>query len=168
MRINHPLLSLTHIFILLIFLGFGIFFMSIAWSSTLNYSISKTILLYPEKFLPIGIICIFLSIIFSIAFYAMHKNRYLQVKMKQHSFFIDTCLIKSHIKKYWNDSFPDRDIETDVVICKNQEIEIIVYFQRLEEEAISGLLEKFQKDISKLLSYHFDYKKDFIFTLSYI
>ncbi|MBT3394414.1 MAG: hypothetical protein HN411_04810 [Waddliaceae bacterium] len=80
---------------------------------------------------------------------------------------VENSVISGYIEDYWNNTFPEYSITTEVIINRKG-IEIIATFKTQPTEDEEELLATIEQGLTKILGDNFGYTKPFIFTIRFL
>ncbi|MFS8563835.1 MAG: hypothetical protein LVR00_05775 [Rhabdochlamydiaceae bacterium] len=117
-------------------------------------------------FLILGSGLLGLGIILLIGFYFMNRHSYYQLEMRhhKHTAAADVALLRSLIAIYWKQSFPEKNLSSDIVI-HGKKIEVIVEVPPMGLDEQERLIENAEKEIGELLEKQVGYQREFLFTV---
>lgn len=156
----------VHYLLIFLFLCVGLFFISLPIAPHLRYLIYKNLLYNPEMFFSIGLSILCVTFLLLVGFYMFHRRRFLRIKMKADPIEVDQAIIIGYLQSYWKDNYPEKQVQTDVMISKTQKLEITAYIEPLTSSEQEAFLSRVEKEVGALLLDLFKYQKDFYFTLS--
>ena len=119
----------------------------------------------PGFFSLIGYFTLAFGVLLFIAFYAVNRGQYYQVKMKGQKLSVDIDLIQNYATIYWKNLFPEHSIETEVLLHSDQKIELIAQMPEISFQKQQKLLKDIEKELGILLAEKLGYEQDFFVTL---
>lgn len=111
----------------------------------------------------LGYFSLGLGLLLFIAFYAVNRGQYYQVGMHV-PIQVDARLLQAYAVRYMQSLFPDEEVPVEVVVHGHQNVELIVEMPDSAPSEHTLLLQKIECELGTLLSKHFGYKKEFLFT----
>lgn len=156
-------LSALHLIIVMLIFSIGSFFVILYFYPAIFFSFINLIINNPEVVLKAGFFTLVLAFILFIVFYMINKAQYVKFTMERNKFLVNSNLIKDYIEKYLQASYPTKKNKLEVCVHSKDKLEIIASVDSLDYQ--KEFLLDIEKKIGKLLSEHFNYRDDFIFTL---
>jgi hypothetical protein len=165
MRTGNLLFSAVQLFVVVIILGLGAFLIGLAKAPHVKLLITELINSSSPLFSLLGYSMLLIGTILLFGFYAMNRGQYYKVKMKCNHAEVDVSIIQDYIEKYWKDILPEQEAYLDVILHRDQKLEIIARMSNYSFEQHKMLLEKIERDLGTLLSKNLGYNKEFLFTV---
>lgn len=88
------------------------------------------------------------------------KHHYFYVRRGKRLVALDEKLVDHYLKTFWQERFPNLDIESQASIHK-QQLQILVHFPPLPQEQQKQILTQVQNDLDELLTYYLGYHEPF-------
>lgn len=158
----HFLISAAQFLFVLGLVILGGFLLFAAHSPSLQAEIAKWT---PQLLNYAGFGCLIVGIGLLFGFYALNQGSTYQLQIGAHVAQIEEAIIQEYVKKFWAEELPTRTISCDVVIHRDQKIEIIAEMPAMSTEQHIELSEKVEQKLAKLLKRKLGYKRDFLFTV---
>lgn len=143
----------------------SIIFFSISLSEQAYKLVMEEFFLNPQNFIVLGVIFSGISFLLYLGFYNKHKGSYLTLKMNPHPISVKGELLEKYLYQFYQSSFPQADVKTEIEILDNQTIKIIAITKNMQKDETIQFLTEVEKKIPFLLKELFFYEKPFIFTL---
>jgi hypothetical protein len=163
MRIENLLFSAVQFFLVLVLACTGLFFIALPWAPQVRFTCAAFLAQRDDLFMPLGGLILGVAVILGVGFYFMQRKAYFQVRMSP-AIHVEKALIKTLLESYWKECYPDEKLKTDVVLHKDQRIELIAELPNLRTADPEKLLGNVQLEVGKLMLHQLGYKRDFIFT----
>lgn len=163
MRIENLLFSAVQFFLVLVLACSGLFFIALPWAPHVRFTCATFLAERDDFFIPLGGLLLGIALILGIGFYFMQRKVYFQVRMSP-AIHVEKALLRTLLEVYWNDRYPDEKLKTDVVLHKDQRIELIAELPQMKSAEPEKLLVEVELEIGKLMLQQLGYKRDFIFT----
>jgi hypothetical protein len=164
MRTGKVLASGLQLLVAIKLLILGALSIAVAVFPSLRATVTYYIGQYPNAMLLVGYFIFALGLLLFLAFYAMNRGQYYQVGFRI-PIEVDTKIIQTYTEEYWKKLFPEEDLHVEVVIHKNQTIEVIAEMPGLTFEEQKKMLECTEKELGSLLARHIGYQKELLFTV---
>lgn len=161
MRIGNALFSAIQFLITVGVLLGGLFFLILPRCPHVQVKLARFFLERGDFFLFMGMVLLGLGIALCLSFYALNRRSYYQIEMKKGT-IVYPLLIQKILETYWEKSFPKMDLTTNIIVHKDQVLEIVVRSSLFLEVAD---LEKIESEVGALLMVQLGYKKDFLLTV---
>ncbi|MBI3236481.1 MAG: hypothetical protein HYZ48_02055 [Chlamydiales bacterium] len=164
MRKTHFLFSAVQfVFILFLFLLGGV---CIGIDSLESVRHSLALALFNDRISWQGIGCsiLLVAILMALGFYRIYRGVYLQIRMQRGVVFIDLSIVKEVVKKYFQKTSSDQEIE--VILRTGNQIEIVVS----ADEEIESSLEKtsiIEGELGAILTSHFGPEHRWVVTFAF-
>lgn len=164
---RNPLLSTVQFLMVCVVFTIGLFFTALPLAPAIRFELASFLMNRAELFLPLGLIMIAVGVMLAMGLYWLDQKSYFQVSMKGASdpVTVEKELIQSGLNSYWKGVFPEETLQTDVVIHKDNKIELIAELPPLAEELQKKTLDKIEKEIGLLLERQLGYRREFLLTL---
>ncbi len=163
---NH-LLSAIQFLMVCAVLAVGIFFTALPLAPAIRFELASFLMNRPELFLSLGLILIAVGVALAMGLYWLDRKSYFQVSMKGASdpVTVEKELIRSGLASYWKGVFPEEALQTDVIIHRDNKLELVAEIPLLGEEGQKKVLEKMEKEIGLLLERQLGYRREFLLTV---
>lgn len=162
---NNTIVSLIHVFIVFIILGFGGVFVILPWTPNICSTIAEVLLYRSEVFLWVGISFLVIGFLFLCHFLVIHSFNYLRIHTKPFFCDIKPIVIEKAIKAYFKENKYKTVVDIQVFALKNKKLEIGVDISSVKPEKVEDFSKRIKNDISNVLLKNFCYEKEFILTL---
>ena len=106
-------------------MGLGLLFISIDRQPHIAHFLAEKLLSNTEPFYLIGVISIVLSILTLIGVYQIQKGKFLKLKVKPFSAYVDPVIIQHYVCEYVKEVFPEESIGVEVVVVRKHKLELI-------------------------------------------
>lgn len=161
------LFSAVEFLIVVVVLASGGFLMALPWAPVVRFKLAAFFAEQETFFLLLGSIVVLMGLVLLFGFYWMNRKRFFQVVMKapEKRIEVEEELVLTSLSIYWKRLFPEEELMTDVLIHRDQKIELIAEIPKLEEETQKVLLEKVEKEIGALLARQLGYEREFFLTV---
>jgi len=163
MRIENLLFSAVQFFLVLVVTCTGIFFIALPWAPQVRFTCAAFIAKRDDLFMPLGGLLLGVAVILGVGFYFMQRKAYFQVRMSP-AIHVEKALLRTLLDAYWKERYPQEKLKTDVVLHRDQRIELIAELPNLKSADPEKLLADVQLEVGKLMLHQLGYKRDFIFT----
>ena len=163
MRIENLLFSAVQFFLVLVVTCTGLFFIALPWAPHVRFTCAAFLAKGDGLFIPLGILLLAIALILGIGFYFIQRRAYFQVRMSP-AVHVEKALLRTLLETYWKGRYPDEKLKTDVVLHKDQRIEMIAELPNLKPAEPQQLLSEVELEIGQLMLQQLGYKRDFIFT----
>jgi hypothetical protein len=140
----------------------GGFLLALPYAPQVRIKLAHLLAERTDLFLPVGLMILGFGLVLLVGFFAMTRRRYFQFIVKGQPVVIETALLNELAGSVWKKYFPDDDLFTDIVIRRNQDIELIAEASLIEDPV---LLENLEKDLTELLHRQIGYEKDLTVTV---
>jgi hypothetical protein len=157
-NLRQAFLSLLHLFVVFAFFSLGAFFIALPHFPELNYELVDLLTHRIEECTQIGGAISILSLLIFLSFYALHKGRYLVIKM---GVKVDLHLIRHAIEDLFARQFSKKLILRDLEMGSKNLLQIHVSLNALEEKQREELFCHAEKGLFALLRDRFGYAKPF-------
>jgi hypothetical protein len=164
MRKNSLFFSLLDLCITAGLISAGTFLIALSLVPRVEMVVSSFFSDHPELPLLFGIIMLSLGIFLFIAFYARNRGQYYTVNMSPHEVTIDTSIIRTYAEIYWQTHFPGDKTQIEVLLHKNQKIELIAEMPNVPFESQRLFLERAERELGVILAEKFSYQRAFLVT----
>lgn len=138
-------------------LGLGAAFFALHFLHGARLEMANWILENSDRFLLLGFLVMGIAAFLALCLFVMQRKKFLRIRMEKGIISVDEALIKSRIRAFWKEAFPEKPAPSDVYIAQ-QKIEVITEGQ-LED------LEEIEARLGALLSTEFGYEKPFFVTM---
>lgn len=165
MNFKHAFFSAVHFFIVVFLFGAGIFFLGIPKAPKLRDFFVRLFSQEYELFTLIGASTLFLALILTLGFYAMHRGQFYKLKMTKHDAAINVSLIRNYVEKYWEMEFPKEKCTVEVFLTLKQEIHITAEMPHIPLKAQRKFLQKAEEELGEIFAKNLGYKQPFYFTV---
>lgn len=98
--------------------------------------------------------------------YLTHKGTFYSVEMGLKKYCIDEAVVKHYLDNYWQTTFPNQLVDTQILIRHNQ-IEIQVHLPHVPQQEQQDFLKHTEAQISDLLQKFIGYHSPFLLTVSF-
>lgn len=159
---SHVLFSAIHLFLVLLILGLGAFFLALPFAPHVRLFVLQFFTESASPFAGIGCALLILGGVLFIGFYALNRGQYYQVNMRAE---VHQSLIRDYARSYWKELFPQEHLQPNVVIYPNQRIELITELPKLGFEEQEAVLHRIEKEFGAILAKNLGYGKDFLLTV---
>ena len=163
MRIENLLFSAVQFFLVLVVSCMGLFFIALPWAPKVRFTCANFIAERDDLFIPLGALLLGIGLILGIGFYFMQRKAYFQVRMSP-AIHVEKALLRTLLAAYWKDRYPDEKLKTDVILHRDQRIELIAELPSLKSADPEKLLMEVQLEVGKLMLHQLGYKRNFLFT----
>jgi hypothetical protein len=166
MRTGNLLFSAVQlIFVVALFLLGGLF-LGLSHVPQFRDRIAQFFLSDSESLMSIGYAILGVATLLFSGFYAMHRGSYFQVEMGSSRLDVDPSVIQNYVQSYWNDIFPEQQLETQILLRRNKKIEILAEMPPMADEELTELLTQIETELSCLLEHILGYRSDFLITVT--
>lgn len=163
MRKENLLFSAVQFFLVLTVACMGIFFIALPFAPQVRFTCASFIAERDDLFMPLGGLLLGIAIILGVGFYFMQRKAYFQVRMSP-AIHVEKALLRTLLDVYWKERYPEEKLKTDVVLHRDERIELIAELPALKSADSEKLLADVQLEVGKLMLQQLGYKRDFIFT----
>lgn len=163
MRKENLLFSAVQFFLVLVVGCTGLFFIALPWAPHVRFTCAAFLAERDDLFMPLGGFILGIAVILGVGFYFMQRKAYFQVRMSP-AIHVEKALLKTLLEAYWKERYPDDKLKTDVVLHRDQRIELVAELPSLKSAEPEKLLADVQLEVGKLMLQQLGYKRDFIFT----
>lgn len=143
----------------------GIFFIGLGYASHLRILIAHFIAESSLPFSMVGLLILGGGILLLLGFYAMNRGVYFSVSMGKRGALVDPTLIRGYLDLFWKEKFPGLDLGVDVLVSKEQKLEIFVEMPTFPKGDVEGFLAEVEGELSLLLQSKIGYKNPFQLSL---
>jgi hypothetical protein len=161
MKAGNLLFSAVQFFFAVGIILLGGFFIGLQDAAHLRSVLARFLTSEGVPFSLIGFAILGLGIALLAGFFMMHRGQYYTVRMKGGSCEIDPAVIRSYLSDYWKKKFPKENLSVEVLVAKDQKLELFVELPLISPEMHQAILEKAEGDLSALLQKHIGYRKPF-------
>ena len=164
MKPSALLLSAFHFLLTSFFMMLGVFFIGLGKTPHMKDSFIQFFKVHPDLLSLIGIGILFFGAILFVVFFHLYKKVFYQLEMKSGSIQIDPSIIASYAVEQIHSVTKKRPISCEVVIGKDQKLEIITRFAKdatIDQENFF----KIEQALANVLSKKLNYQSSFLFTL---
>lgn len=167
MSMRNPLVSAIQFLMVMALLVVGLFFIALPSAPALRFELAAFLMNREGLFLPLGLMIIAVSVALLVGIYWLDHKSYFQVSLKGASDLVsvDKELIRTNFVTYWKRLFPEEALEVDVVIHKDDQIELVAEIPSLDEESQQKTFVRVEKEMGLLLEKQLGYRKEFLLTL---
>lgn len=166
MRTGHLLFSAVHLFMVLLILAFGVFFLVLQGSSVMRLRLEELLVGQGAFFTNIGVALLIIGGLLLFGLYQLNRQHYLTLKMSGSKVLIDEAIVRDYLRQYWKETFPHQEISSEVVMHLPQKLEIIVDLPQMKEEEKEHLLSRMENELGVLLARKLGYEKEFFLTIN--
>ena len=159
MRSSTFLFSAVQFLITVAVLLGALFFLFLPSAPHVQVKLSSFFLERSDLFMVIGSTLLVLGVVLLLSFYAINRHSYYQIEM---DVAVQPLVIQKILETYWKNSFPKQHLITEILVHKDQKIEIVIKSSTFE---IEQELEKIERDIGALLLSRLGYKQKFLLTV---
>ncbi len=131
MRIENLLFSAVQFFLVLVVSCMGLFFIALPWAPKVRFTCADFIAERDDLFIPLGALLLGVGLILGIGFYFMQRKAYFQVRMSP-AIHVEKALLRTLLEAYWKDRYPEEKLKTDVILHRDQRIELIAELPSLK------------------------------------
>jgi hypothetical protein len=163
MRIENLLFSAVQFFLVVVVACTGLFFIALPWAPHVRFTCAAFLMERDDFFIPLGGLLLGIALVLGIGFHFLQKKAYFQVKMGP-AVHVERALLRTLLEAYWKERYPDHKLKTDVILHKDQRIELVAELPSLKSAEPEKLLADVELEIGKLMLQQLGYKQDFIFT----
>lgn len=163
MKNSYLYISFVHLFICLVCLLAGVFFISMHYVDGLQCYVSNFLISNPYILLKLGIVFSVCSFFLFFMMLSLYKKSYLMIKMN-HSHQIKADLIKDYLNLSWGKICPDTFLFVDDCFIKKNKIHLITT-NKQNEIPKKSLLE-IEQILKQNLQEKFGYVDEFYLTIS--
>jgi hypothetical protein len=163
MRIENLLFSAVQFFLVLVVACAGLFFIALPWAPHVRFTCAAFLAQRDDLFIPLGILLLGISLILGIGFYFMQRKAYFQVRMSP-AVHVEKALLQALLETYWRGRYSDDKLKTEVILHRDQRIEMIAELPSLKSSDPEQLLAEVELEVGQLILQQLGYKRDFIFT----
>lgn len=144
----------------------GGLFLCLPFAPHVRFKLASLFSARDDLFLVLGSGLLGLGVILLIGFYFMNRHSYYQIELKhnKHAAAADVEILRKLIAIYWKQSFPEKNLSSDVVV-HGKKIEVIVEVPPMSLDEQEELIEKVEKEIGELLEKQVGYEREFLFTV---
>ncbi len=154
MRTGHLLFSAVQFMFVVLLLLVGGMFIGLDYAPHLRSSISNFFANHGSGFLFIGLTLLCCGVLLLIGFYSMNRGAYFTLTMQAK---VDPKIFESYIQHYWDELFPQAKLATHIILHPSQQLEIFAEIPPLQEDEQEAILEKINRDLSRILSQRLGY-----------
>lgn len=166
MRSGHLLFSAVQFLFTLLIVLIGGFFVGLHYAPHLRLCIANIFIEYSNSFASIGLSILSCGILLLVGFFAMNRGVYFRFLIpSQQNAVIEAALFRTCIKKYFTSQFPESNLSIDVILHRDQKIEISLEMPLKQIEDHDLFLQTTEKDLRLLLSKTLGYRNDFLLTI---
>ncbi len=163
MRKENLLFSAVQFFLVVALACMGFFFIALPWAPHVRFTCAAFLVQRDDLFMPLGSLILGVATILGVGFYFMQRKAYFQVRMSP-AVHVERALLKTLLEAYWKERYPEEKLKTDVVLHRDQRLELIAELPNLKSADPEKLLREVQLEVGKLMLHQLGYKRDFIFT----
>lgn len=165
MRTSNVLFSAVHLIVSLFVVSVGVFLMALSYAPNFQELIHRIMSENRLFFFYMGGGVSAMGVILLIGFYCMHRKSYYTLLMTPNKVFIEENILKEYVKEYWKNIFPGAVDDLEVVVSRDQKIEIITRCPSKREEG-KELFERIENELGVLLARKLGYDKEFTLTIT--
>ena len=166
MRTSSVLLSAFHFILSTFLVMVGILFLGIGKISHIKLSLWRFLEANPDVFSILGISLMALGVVLFMVMFTVYRKVFYQVKMNSNEIQIDPEIIESYVKHCMKEILPGISPHCEVIIGKNQKIEIFTRLGLKSIEEHEKTLAQLEKRISDLLKKKMGYRDEFLLTVT--
>ena len=166
MRTSSVLLSAFHFILSTFLVMVGILFLGIGKIPHVKIALWRFLDSNPDIFSIVGLSLIGLGAVLFMVMFTVYRTVFYQVKMNSSEIQIDPEIIKSYVKHCMKEILPGIIPNCEVIIGKNQKIEIFTRLGLKSVEEHENALAQLEKRISDLLKEKMGYKDEFFLTVT--
>jgi hypothetical protein len=163
MRKENLLFSAVQFFLVLALACTGLFFIALPWAPQVRFTCAAFLAQREDLFMPLGGLILGVAAILGVGFYFMQRKAYFQIRMSP-AVHVERALLKTLLEAYWKERYPEEKLKTDVVVHRDQKLELVAELPHLKSADPEKLLMDVQLEVGKLMLHQLGYKRDFIFT----
>jgi hypothetical protein len=163
MRFENLFFSAVQFFLVLVVTCAGLFFIALPWAPQVRFTCAAFLAQRDDLFIPLGILLLGIALILGIGFYFIQRRAYFQVRMSP-AVHVEKALLQTLLGVYWKGRYPDEKLKTDVVLHRDQSIEMIAELPNLPSSDPEKLLTEVELEVGRLILQQLGYKRSFIFT----
>ncbi len=153
----HTLLKLAQA---VFFLAFGAIAALIPWSTRLQELVVQFVRDHYVAVSLAGLGFLALGVVLSMHWRRGTKRHYHYIRSGARSVAIDEQLVDSYLKSYWQDCFPELDIESQASLL-NHQLQILVHFPPVSKAEQKQILTRVQNELEELLTQSIGYHEPF-------
>ncbi len=161
MRTGHLLFSAVQFLFVVAILCIGGCLIALPWAPHFRFKMAEFFFNRSDLFLPLGSILLGVGLILAVGFYFIYRRQYYQVKLST----VEMALLRSMVGVYWKKIFPDENLAADLIVGKDQKLELVMEVPSLLADEHEKLLEKVEKEVGSLLASQLGYKAEFLITI---
>ena len=166
MRTSSVLLSAFHFILASLLLMAGILSLGLGKVPHMKLALWRFLDSNPDVFSLIGTALIVVGSVLFVSMFAIYKKVFYQVKMNASIASVDPLLIESYVKACWKEILPGPVPYCEVLIRKDQKIEILTKLSLTTMEEHEKVLSQMEKKLCELLKQKLGYKDEFFLTAS--
>ncbi len=166
MRTGNYLFSLVHLFVVLLMISMGLFFVFLPTSPEFRFVLARLLSESSAVFPKIGFSLVGFGVLLLFGFYILNKKSYIKYKLSCHKTVIEEAVIEEYVKKYFKEIFPKQDVVSEIVIKGPKSLEVVACFPEMQEKEKENLLQRVQNELGVLLARKLGYEKEFFLTLN--
>jgi hypothetical protein len=144
----------------------GMFFIGLDKVPHVKHALGHFLDAHPAIFSLLGLGSISSGIVLFVVMFHLYKKIFYQVKMEPSSVIIDPVLIQGYVESCLKQIVPDTSIRCEVIITKDQLIEIMTKLPSLSLQEHEKILNTAKVKIAALFKEKLGYNKEFFFTVS--
>jgi hypothetical protein len=163
MRFENLFFSAVQFFLVLVVTCTGLFFIALPWAPHVRFTCAAFLAQRDDLFIPLGILLLGIALILGIGFYFIQRRAYFQVRMSP-AVHVEKALLQTLLEAYWKGRYPDEKLKTDVILHRDQSIEMIAELPNLPPSDPEKLLTEVELEVGRLILQQLGYKRSFIFT----
>jgi hypothetical protein len=161
MKAGDLLFSAVQFLFAVLIILLGGFFIGLQNVDHLRLSIARFFSSEGTHFALIGFCVLGLGIALLSGFFMMHRGLYYRVRMKGGDCEIDPAVIRGYLGDYWKKRFPEENLSVEVLVSRDQKLELFVELPLIPLETHQAILEKAEADLGSLLQKKIGYRKTF-------
>lgn len=166
MRTSSVLLSAFHFIMASLLLMAGILSLGIGKVPHMKLMFWKFLESNPSLFSVLGTSLIAVGSLLFVILFTIYKRVFYQVKMNSQDIQVNPRLIEAYVKGCIQEVFPERPSYCEVVVRKDQTLEILTKLASCSIEEHEKALSLLEKKIGDLLKQKVGYEKEFFLTVS--
>ncbi|MBB63850.1 MAG: hypothetical protein CMO81_02180 [Waddliaceae bacterium] len=167
MRFNTPFLSAICMIFILMLLSVGLLCVVMPWAPDFRASVSEFLLAQTTIIFLFGIGFIATALVLLISISLLSPSHILTIKMGKKSVAVDHAIVDQYIQNYWEQVLPQQAVFHQVLFRKNNIVEIVANLPSIPTESQGPLLDRIERDLSKLFEETLGYRKEFLFSVNF-
>ncbi len=164
--LHHFFRNLINLSQAILFLILGAIGVIIPWSARLQEVATQFIQDRRIAVFIAGLGFLAIGVVLLISWRQLYKRHYYYVRSGKRSVAIDEKLVDGYLRTYWQDRFPELDIESQASLW-NQQLQILVHFPPVPKPEQKQILTQVQNEVDELLTYYLGYHEPFRLTATF-